>query len=65
MKHLVERMNNPLRSLIYCRYIASFIGKYAEVDHCRKEIIEQYISSKSLFREMQSAVVMWRETPAR
>ncbi|KAF5417262.1 MAG: hypothetical protein C5S48_00700 [Candidatus Methanogaster sp.] len=30
------------------RYIASFIGKYVEVDHHTKEVIEQYVSSKGL-----------------
>jgi len=34
----MERMKNPLRSPIYCRYIASFIGKYVEVDHRMKEM---------------------------
>jgi predicted RNA methylase len=47
------------------RYIASFIGKYVEVDHRMKEMIEQYISSKGLCREAQSAVVMWWEIPVR
>lgn len=46
------------------RYIASFIGKYVEVDHRTKEMLEQYISSKGLYRETQSAVVMWWEIPA-
>ncbi len=47
------------------RYIASFIGKYVEVDHRIKEMIEQYISSKGLYRGIQSAVVMWWEIPVR
>ena len=43
------------------RYIASFIGKYVEVDTHVKEIIEQYVSGKGkgLHREKRSAVVMW------
>ncbi|MEA3282638.1 MAG: class I SAM-dependent methyltransferase [Euryarchaeota archaeon] len=45
------------------RYIASFIGKYVEVDHHTKEVIEQYVSSKGLFMQTQSAVVMWWEAP--
>ena len=47
------------------RYIASFIGKYVEVDHRTKEMIEQYVSSKGLYRDTRSAVVMWWEIPAR
>ena len=45
------------------RYIASFIGKYVEVDSRMKEQIEQYISLRSLSRETQSAVVMRWESP--
>ncbi len=41
------------------RYIASFIGKYVEVDTHVKEIIEQYVSEKGLHKEKRSAVVMW------
>ena len=41
------------------RYIASFIGRYVEVDTHVKEIIEQYVSGKGLYREKRSAVVMW------
>ena len=41
------------------RYIASFIGKYVEVDAHVKEIIEQYVSEKGLRKEKRSAVVMW------
>jgi ubiquinone/menaquinone biosynthesis C-methylase UbiE len=41
------------------RYIASFIGKYVEVDAHVKKIIEQYISEKGLRKEKRSAVVMW------
>ena len=47
------------------RYIASFMCKYLEVDSRMKEVIEQYVSLKGLSREMQSAVVMWWEIPAR
>jgi len=47
------------------RYIASFMGKYVEVDDQIKEVIEQYVSLKGLRREMQSAVVMWWKVPAR
>ena len=46
------------------RYIASFIGRYVEVDSRMKEVIEQYVSLKGLSREGQSAVVMWWEIPA-
>jgi len=60
----MERMKTPLRSLTYCRYPASFIGKYVEVDHRMKEMIEQYIPPNSLCRGTQSAVVMWWELPA-
>ncbi|MEA1895852.1 MAG: class I SAM-dependent methyltransferase [Euryarchaeota archaeon] len=45
------------------RYIASFIGKYVEVDHHMKEMIEQYVASKGLSIAAQSAVVMWWEVP--
>jgi hypothetical protein len=31
------------------RYVASFIGKYVEVNHRTNEVIEQYISSKGLY----------------
>ena len=41
------------------RYIASFIGKYVEVDAHVKKIIEQYVSEKGLHKEKRSAVVMW------
>jgi len=41
------------------RYIASFIGKYVEVDSHIKGIIEQYVSEKGLHKEKRSAVVMW------
>jgi len=41
------------------RYIASFMGKYVEVDTHMKEIIEQYVSEKGLHKEKRSAVVMW------
>ena len=41
------------------RYIASFIGKYVEVDAHVKKIIEQYVSGKGLRKEEHSAVVMW------
>jgi ubiquinone/menaquinone biosynthesis C-methylase UbiE len=41
------------------RYIASFIGKYVEVDAHVKKIIEQYISEKGLRKEKRSALVMW------
>jgi len=30
-----------------------------------KEMIEQYISSKGLYKEAQSAVVIWWEIPVR
>ncbi len=46
------------------RYIASFMGKYVEVDSRMKDVIEQYVSRKGLSSEMQSAVVMWWEIPA-
>jgi len=65
LEHLTERMKTSLRSLTYCMYPASFIGKYVEVDHRMKEMIEQYISSKGLYRETQSAAVMWWEIPVR
>ncbi|NQE46240.1 putative cobalt-precorrin-6B C(15)-methyltransferase (decarboxylating) [ANME-1 cluster archaeon GoMg2] len=39
------------------RYIASFIGRYVEVDANVKEVIEQYVSERN--KEQQSAVVMW------
>ncbi len=39
------------------RYIASFIGRYVEVDAHVKETIEQYVSDRN--KEQQSAVVMW------
>jgi ubiquinone/menaquinone biosynthesis C-methylase UbiE len=39
------------------RYIASFIGRYVEVDAHVKETIEQYVSERN--KEQQSAVVMW------
>ena len=45
------------------RYIASFIGRYAEVDTHVKEIIEQCISEKGLHKEKHSAVVMWWRSP--
>ncbi len=45
------------------RYIASFIGKYVEVDAHVKEIIEQYVSEKGLRKEKRSAVVMWWWVP--
>ena len=41
------------------RYIASFIGRYVEVDSHIKKIIEQYVSEKGLHKEKHSAVVMW------
>ena len=41
------------------RYIASFIGKYVEVDARVKEIIGQHVSEKGLRKEKRSAVVMW------
>ena len=41
------------------RYIASFIGKYVEVDSHIKKIIVQYVSEKGLHKEKRSAVVMW------
>ena len=41
------------------RYIASFIGKYVEIDARVKEIIEQYVSETGLRKEQRSAVVMW------
>ena len=47
------------------RYIASFMGKYVEVDSRMKEVIEQYVSRKGLHGEDQSAVVMWWKVPAR
>jgi len=40
------------------RYIASFIGKYVEVDAHVKETIEQYVLGKCLRKAGQSAVVM-------
>ena len=46
------------------RYIASFMGKYVEVDSRMKDVIEQYVSRKGLSSEVQSAVVMWWELPA-
>ena len=46
------------------RYVASFMGKYVEVDSRMKETIEQYVSLKGLSMEMRSAVVMWWEIPA-
>lgn len=39
------------------RYIASFIGRYVEVDAHVKETIEQYVSERN--KEQHSAVVMW------
>ena len=39
------------------RYIASFIGRYVEVDTPVKETIEQYVSDRN--KEQQSTVVMW------
>ena len=45
------------------RYVASFIGKYVEVDSRMKEEIEQHISLKGISPERQSAVVMWWESP--
>jgi ubiquinone/menaquinone biosynthesis C-methylase UbiE len=39
------------------RYIASFIGRYVEVDAHVKETIEQHVSVRN--KEQQSAVVMW------
>ena len=47
------------------RYIASFIGKYVDVDSHIKKIIEQYVSEKGLRKEKHSAVVMWWETPSK
>ena len=43
------------------RYIASFIGKYVEVDTHVKEVIEKYVSDRlrDLDMEKFSAVVMW------
>ncbi|MCD6207823.1 MAG: methyltransferase domain-containing protein [Methanosarcinales archaeon] len=41
------------------RYVASFIGRYAEVDSRVKEQIEQYVSRRGIRQETQSAVVMW------
>lgn len=46
------------------RYIASFIGKYVEVDAHIKEIIEQYVSEKGLREETHSAVAMRWQTPS-
>ena len=46
------------------RYIASFIGKYVEVDTHIKEIIEQYVSGNGLRKEKHSAVVLWWRIPA-
>lgn len=46
------------------RYIASFIGKYVEVDAHIKELIEKYIFDKlkgEIFKKTSSAVVMWWE----
>ena len=45
------------------RYIASFIGRYAEVDTHVKKIIGQCISEKCLHKEKHSAVVMWWRSP--
>ncbi|NAS89442.1 class I SAM-dependent methyltransferase [ANME-1 cluster archaeon AG-394-G21] len=45
------------------RYIASFIGKYVDVDAYVKETIAQYISEKGLRKERHSAVVMWWKSP--
>jgi hypothetical protein len=61
----MERMktHSPFPHIL--QYTASFIGKYVEVDHRMKEMIEQYISSKGLYRETQSAAVMWWEIPVR
>jgi len=47
------------------RYIASFIGKYVEVDTHIKEIIEQYVSEKGLRKKKHSAVVMWWGIPSK
>jgi len=41
------------------RYIASFIGKFVEVDSRVMKTIEKYVSRKGLRKEEQSAVVMW------
>ncbi|MEA1945190.1 MAG: class I SAM-dependent methyltransferase [Euryarchaeota archaeon] len=46
------------------RYIASFIGKYVEVDTSVKKIIEQYVRKKGLWKEEHSAVVMWWRIPS-
>lgn len=47
------------------RYIASFIGKYVEVDAHVKKIIEQYVSEKGPRKEKHSAVMMWWSTPSK
>ena len=47
------------------RYIASFMGKYVEVDAYVMETIEQYVSEKGLCKERQSAVVMWWRIPSK
>ena len=46
------------------RYIASFIGKYVEVDSHIKKIIVQYVSENGLHKEKRSAVVLWWGIPA-
>ena len=40
-------------------YIASFIGRYVEVDPGIKKRIEQHVSKKGLHEKKHSAVVMW------
>ena len=45
------------------RYIASFIGKYVEVNSQVKKVIEQYSSLKGLHRERWLAVVVWWRAP--
>ena len=47
------------------RYIASFMGKYVEVDAYVMETIEQYVSEKDLCKGRQSAVVMWWRIPSK
>ena len=47
------------------RYLASFMGKYVEVDAYVMETIEQYVSKKGLCKERQSAVVMWWRIPSK
>jgi len=51
----MERMKNPSPFPHILQVYSEFYWQIRGVDHHMKEMIEQYISSKSLFMEAQSA----------